>query len=291
MTDIIAKAYRGTKENPLPIGRVGENQSRRVIFDLTDLRQIYGAGTWKIVAKRPLDTYPYMVGEFSEEDNAAVWVITDTDVGIEGLGLVELRYYPTNTSDDTEAVIYKTQTWVTYIENSLRSGDSASSPYADILDAIAKQADRTEAAAGEAQSILNDVKNVTVELTKSAYNALSTAKKNDGTIYLVTDEDESAASYANISTGSKNLSLLVNAVTHVGIVILNGTISSSGAGWTTIGSVPNAYKPKAEIYFTGAYGTTGDNVFPWCIRTTGVVQAYLKNSGSITPYGSGSYAF
>ena len=287
MIDIIAKEYKGTKENPLPIGRLGENLVRRVMFDLSELRTAYGDGEWSVVAKRPYDDFPYIASNVTSELNKAIWNITEEDVGAFGQGLVELRYYP----DSEDNTIYKTKMWITCIEDSLGQNLGTAAPYDDIIDDVINEANRAESAADEAEQFLKEVKNVTVELTRAEYDALSEEKKLDGTVYLITDENEIPAEYADVDLGSSMCSLTVNPCIHFGLLRLTGTITPENAGYLTIAIVPEAYRPLHETWFAATSGANGDVSFPWCIRTDGTVRVYCKSEDPISPFGSGMYVY
>ena len=289
MIDIIAKEYKGSRENPLPIGRLGENQARRVIFDLSRLQEIYGEGTWKIIAERPHETTPYIVS--STETNSsgnAVWNILSADVGVCGFGMVELRYYPSSEDDP----VYKSRLWLTFTEDALGANTGTVTPYNDVIDDVNKGVDEVKAAVKEANEILANVKQVTVELTKAEYDALSEEKKLDGTIYLVTDENDDIATFADIDIDSETCSLTVNPSVHFAQLRLNGTVEPTAAGYNTIATVPDAHKPLHETWYTGIQGNTGDKPLLWVIRTDGRVQVYCSSSEeSFMVYGSGSYFY
>lgn len=290
MIDIIAKEYKGSRENPLPIGRLGENQARRVIFDLSKLEELYGEGTWKIIAERPNESVPYIVANAKPSSNGnAAWIIQSADVGVCGYGRVELRYYPNG--DGSDQSIYKSQLWLTFIEDALGENAGSASPYDDILDDVNKSVEDVKAAVDEANSILANVKNVTVELTKAEYDALPEEQKLDGTIYLVTDENDDIASYADIDIDSDICSLTINANVHIGLLRLSGTLEPSVVGYNTIVTIPEAHRPLHETWFTGVYGSDGDIAFPWVARTDGRIQAYCKTKELMNVFASGVYVY
>lgn len=290
MIDIIAKEYKGSRENPLPIGRLGENQARRVIFDLSKLEEIYGDGVWKLVAKRPHETIPYIVTSTDTSvDGKAIWIIQNADVGVCGFGLVELRYYPSG--DDSDQSVYKSQLWLTFIEDALGENTGSASPYDDILDDVNKGVEDVRAAIDEANDILANVKNVTIELTKAEYDALSEEQKLDGTIYLVTDESDDVTSYADIDIASEVCSLTVNTNVHIGLLRLSGIMEPNAVGYNTIATIPEAHRPLHETWFTGVYGANGDIAFPWVARTDGRIQAYCKTKEPMNVFASGVYVY
>ena len=147
MIEIKAEAYNGTKEQPLPIGRKGEKNVRTVIFDITDLKETYGDGTWTVVFLRPgFGERPYDVSNrWESAEGYACWDVDDADTGNFGYGKVELRYYPTvlnpetttEPEESTEASkIYKSKVWLTYTEDSIGEDGSVPSPYSDLIDIV-----------------------------------------------------------------------------------------------------------------------------------------------------------
>lgn len=141
MIEIKADAYNGTKEQPLPIGRMGEKLARTIMFDISSLKETYGEGTWNIVFQRPgLDESPYDVSnKWTNSEGYACWDVDRSDTGVFGYGKVELRYYPTalNFENNNElSKIYKSKIWITYTEYSLGEDGSVPSPYSDLVDII-----------------------------------------------------------------------------------------------------------------------------------------------------------
>lgn len=134
---IRVEACRGTKEDPLWIGRRGEKIVRTAVFtSLPDLREIYGPGSWAIVVERPTEEgLSYQATEtWESSEGYACWDLTDADVGIAGYGKVELRYYPDGASER----IYKTQVYITKIDESINgNGDgSVPLPYEDYMERL-----------------------------------------------------------------------------------------------------------------------------------------------------------
>lgn len=137
---IRVESCRGTKEDPLWIGRRGEKIVRTAVFtSLTDLREIYGSGTWAIIVERPNEGgLPYQATEtWESSEGYACWDLTDADVGIAGYGKAELRYYPDVQEGEPEK-IYKSQLYITKIDESIKGdGDgSVPSPYVDYMEVL-----------------------------------------------------------------------------------------------------------------------------------------------------------
>ena len=82
-------AYPGIK---LAIGRRGENEARRVSFDLAAWRRHYGEGTVQLLHQRAGDESPYPCA-LTVEGDTAYWLIRAADVDKPGWGNAQLHYY------------------------------------------------------------------------------------------------------------------------------------------------------------------------------------------------------
>ena len=93
---------------PVMLGKAGENEAREIIFDIGRLRDEYGNGTCSLLHKRFGEdaAYPCTV---TQSGDCLIWVITNADVAIPGLGQCELSYCV----DDTVA---KSIIFTTYVE-------------------------------------------------------------------------------------------------------------------------------------------------------------------------------
>ena len=94
------------RQNPLYLGRQGENLVTEIVFDLTDLIEEYGAGVPVVLHRRPLDDLPYEAA-LTIEDETATWSVSVTDTAQPGEGYAELQWY----ADDAVALsqVYKTR--------------------------------------------------------------------------------------------------------------------------------------------------------------------------------------
>lgn len=284
MITIRAAAYKGTKEQPLPIGRLGENCAREVEFDLEALREMYGSGTWKIVAKQPYGSAAYIVANQREEGSLAIWTISAVDAGVCGLGLVELRYYP----DNEDSALYKSQLWVTRIENSLYEYMSDDSPYGDIIDQMADTLEELEKKADEAVEAAKDARNITLEITRAEYDALTDEKKNDGTFYLITDETPDSRNVYEVDTGSEYTRLYVNDNVRAAWLVIDQSesITVEAAGDVNLGVIIETYRPMISTSFPVTYGINGDTLYTATVDSdTGIISMYVSDPGEIVAIG------
>ena len=72
------------------LGRQGEKQAREIVFDLSALREKYGAGTATLYHQRSKDPAPYLIGETT--GTTLTWTVSETDTVYAGIGYCEFRY-------------------------------------------------------------------------------------------------------------------------------------------------------------------------------------------------------
>ena len=73
------------------LGKQGENKARQIVFDISEFREHYGAGTAMLAHKRQRDAAPYIV-DTTASGNLLIWDISSTDTEQSGTGYAELRY-------------------------------------------------------------------------------------------------------------------------------------------------------------------------------------------------------
>lgn len=91
----------------LAIGRRGENDARRVVFDLAAWRGDYGEGTVQLLHQRAGDESPYPCA-LTVEGDTAYWLIRAADVSKAGWGSAQLHYYVGDTL--AKSAIWRTVT-------------------------------------------------------------------------------------------------------------------------------------------------------------------------------------
>lgn len=74
----------------IPIGYVGENESREIVLDIGPLMREWPELTPQLVAKRPgeTDVYPCIT---RLEGDLLIWTVTDSDTAIPGMGEVRVH--------------------------------------------------------------------------------------------------------------------------------------------------------------------------------------------------------
>ena len=93
------------------LGRVGENQAREIIFDITGLVARYGEGTCNLIHQRSGDDKPYPVA-ITQTPDSLVWTVKDVDVAKPGCGKCELIYI-------VDYVVAKSYIYTTVAEESM----------------------------------------------------------------------------------------------------------------------------------------------------------------------------
>lgn len=191
---IRVESYRGTKEDPLWIGRKGEKIVRTAVFtSLPELREVYGPGLWEVVVERPDERgLAYIASEVWESaEGYACWDLSDADVSIAGYGRVELRYYP----ESEDSKVYKTQVYVTKIDESI-SGDAGVSPnpyqdYIEELIRLKQEIDAFNAKFGNLEEFIADTIGsgvLTIKKNGVDIGTFSANEKNDKSINIEADK-------------------------------------------------------------------------------------------------------
>lgn len=96
----------------LPLGYVGENNSRTIEIDVSEWTKRFPDATIVVEAVRP-DKYKYIAATECEND-ILTWTITAGDVNVEGKGIAQICAIDLNTYD-----VYKSRTVGTIIAESL----------------------------------------------------------------------------------------------------------------------------------------------------------------------------
>lgn len=148
--------------NVIPIGYVGENRARCLVFDLTECVQTFGDGGFQISFIRPDDLQPYIVLHTDRLDNEAIWEIDSSDTAQAGNGLVQLLY-------SVDDVICKSALYRTVVFESNAENGDAPDPYDGLLDQIAAYASQSQAAAAQATTAAQ-------EATTAVANGIATER-------------------------------------------------------------------------------------------------------------------
>lgn len=146
----------------LAIGRRGENDARRVVFDLAAWRGDYGEGTVQLLHQRAGDESPYPCA-LTVEGDTAYWLIRAADVSKAGWGSAQLHYYVGDTlaksaiwrtvtadalSDPSEPPEDPARAWFAAIREQIGNLDELTTEAKDNLVAAINEAAKTGSGSG-----------------------------------------------------------------------------------------------------------------------------------------------
>lgn len=131
MNDILAVRGQAIK-----LGFQGENNAKRIIFDLSEFIEDYGPGTATVFYQQQRDPAPYPVIT-EQEGNKLYWTVKDTETHIKGYGLAQLVY----TVGDTVA---KTCLFETHILRSLSEPTDPPEGYESWVNNLLEKASELE---------------------------------------------------------------------------------------------------------------------------------------------------
>lgn len=138
----------------LAIGRRGENEARRVVFDLAAWRRHYGEGTVQLLHQRAGDENPYPC-TLTVEGDTAYWLIQAADVAKAGWGSVQLHYYVGDTL--AKSAIWRTVTADALSDPSEPPEDPARAWFAAIREQIGNLDELTTKAKDNLVAAINEV--------------------------------------------------------------------------------------------------------------------------------------
>ena len=166
--DVIANAGA-----PTIIGRVGENEFRRIKFPIANWLALYSGASFTLVHRRSHDSGGYPVANTTTDANYLYWTVASGDVAYEGIGAAELQI----TYGDTiaKSVIYPTEVLPSVVDS-----ETAPTEWEDYIQ-------RTYEAAREVDTV-NDYMN-------AAYQ-----KESVGPASIVTLEDAAELPLVKVET-------------------------------------------------------------------------------------------
>lgn len=128
------------------LGHQGENLARRVIFDLSDLRERYPEGRFALAAQRKGDALPYPAARTNLDGSALIWTLTDTDTAVAGYGRCELRCYDGDT-------LAKSEVWNTFTLPALSACGEAPEAWEDYVERMQRLGQAVQEAQSHAPQI------------------------------------------------------------------------------------------------------------------------------------------
>lgn len=141
MFTINLKEYENYEWQYVPLGHQMEDETRAVIYDISDWITELGNGVVNIAVLRPGEIVPYLASNVSVTDGIITWVLTQTETAVAGEGLCEIRYYPTGSSGEYTDLA-KSKLFRTMVEKSLTTTGEPPLPPTDWLEQIRTEASR-----------------------------------------------------------------------------------------------------------------------------------------------------
>lgn len=126
------------------LGRLGENEHRQVLFDITEYLQEYPDATFTLLYMLPGASAAYPVVNTTIDDKYLYWTVTNSDLSVEGLGKCELIVM----SGD---MVAKSVIYLAKVYPALDGSGPASDPWESWLSRFEAIKDEAEAAAQAAQ--------------------------------------------------------------------------------------------------------------------------------------------
>ena len=184
---ITVNAAFGQEQKSLgTLGRVGENETRQIVFDCSDILAEYPGAEIVCVMQRHCDRTAYLADAVLE-GNALTVTLTDADVSAPGDLRIELRAL-------ADGKIRKSAVYMGQVVSALRGEqDRPGNPTADVLNRI----DSTLQSATETQKKLLSALDGVATAVNGANSAAQTAQAIANTAAAAAAAADSAASAAN----------------------------------------------------------------------------------------------
>jgi hypothetical protein len=133
----------------IPLGREGENNARRIVFDLKPFEEVFGPGVAQLIVRRSGEGVPYPVALELEGSHVA-WTVNSADTAIPGrYGEAELRYMVGDT-------LAKSERWQTTVIDALGTpSETPPEQQQGWLDKVLSAAAKVE----EAEAVVREVNN------------------------------------------------------------------------------------------------------------------------------------
>jgi hypothetical protein len=150
------------------IGRVGENASRQIVFDCSEVLTEFSGASILCVLRRSKDEMPYTADVTMSGTNATL-TLTDTDLAVAGYLNIELRAIK-------NGVVYKSSVFTGTVALSLYGdADKPGEVVRDVLDRVDAALNAAEATKNQLELALGDVTTAVGSANTAAENAQAVA--------------------------------------------------------------------------------------------------------------------
>lgn len=154
----------------IDLGRLGENQHRRVVFDVAGYIKQYPDATFTVLNQLPGEATAYPVPTVTHDDDNVYWAVTNADLTKTGNGKCELLVMQGE-------VVAKSAIYLTRVGEALDSAGEVPDEWESWQTVFAGLKDEAAAAAGEAQSAAQAVQDMGVTAETMAPGSEATVEK------------------------------------------------------------------------------------------------------------------
>ena len=136
---IVIDAEKGKR---ISLGRIGENETRVVRFNISDIVMSFPEAEFTLLNRRPNDVYAYPVSSqyISVEGGTLYWTIQSGDLAVDGIGECEIKA-------EQDGKIVKTVIWMTCVLRALDGSANPPEPWESWVEQVEDAAESATAAA------------------------------------------------------------------------------------------------------------------------------------------------
>lgn len=152
------------------LGRLGENEHRRMLIDIRDYLRMYPNATFALLYRAPNSATAYPVARTSTDEQYLYWTVTSADLAAEGHGQCELVV-------SSGGVIAKSVIYMTQVLTALDGSGDAPEPWEDWQNVFAEMKSDAEAAAEQAEAASQAVQDMGAETETLGAGSEATVEK------------------------------------------------------------------------------------------------------------------
>ena len=244
----------------IDLGRLGENQHRRVVFDVAGYLKQYPDATFTVLNQLPGETGSYPVPTVTHDGDNVYWAVTNADLAKAGNGRCELLVMQGE-------VVAKSVIYLTRVGEALDGAGEVPDQWESWQTVFAGLKDEAAAAAGEAQSAAQAVQDMGATAETIAPGSEATVEKyidEHGAVTLVFgiprgDKGETGATGPQGEQGPKGEQGIQGPKGDTGATGPKGDKGDKGdTGEQGPQGIQGEQGPKGEKGDTGEQGPKGD---------------------------------
>lgn len=207
--------------SPIPLGRVGENNARKIIFDISKWKHEFPHSTIVLFNQLASATAAYPVTNLESDSRNATWTIMSMDVGAAGEGKCEL----VAVNND---VIVKSKIFITVTEPALDTTAEPPKPWDFWVTRFVKLKDEAQAAAADAEAAAED-----------AHQCVEEIEGIDAVAQTLPSGEAARATYKNGLITIYVPQGIQGPPGHIGITFIPQISEEGVLSWTNDGGYPN----------------------------------------------------